>query len=315
MRLPTLSPAVRAALAAAPLLMLGAGPASAQFVSREAIELHDEIYQLQQQVQALQQQIGQQGQSSPTYLGGYPGAAQPSSGGGNLVAQLLQKVDSLSQQVRELRGQVQEADNKIQQQGADLGKRISDLQFQMQHPGMTPPAASGLTPSSTTPAQPTPLAQGTSPATSPPPAPLGTNHAPPAATHPAPARTAEAALRQGEAAFARHDYPAAEGAAREVLKRFRTSPRAYDAQYLLAESLQGERRYPQAAITYDDVYNRSRKGPHAQQALIGLAASLTAINENKAACDTLAKLHAEFPHQSPAIRNVAEDLHQRAHCK
>lgn len=311
MRLPMLSPLVRAALAATPLLLLGVAPASAQFVSREAVQLNDEIYQLQQEVQALQQQIGQQGGASPTYLGN---GGSGRSGGGELVAQLLQKVDNLEEQVRDLRGQIQETQNQVKQQGADLGKRIDDLAFQVQHPGMTPPASasSGSTQSGPTPSAGTPTTTNTSP----PPAPLGATHSPPPPPGGAKtARTAEAALREGEAALARGNYAAAEAAAAEVLSKFRTSPRAYDAQYLRAEALQGQRHYPQAAIAYDDVYNRSRKGRHAEQALIGLAASLTAINERKAACNALGKLHTEFPHQPAAIHQAAEELHKRAACK
>ena len=79
----------------------------------------------------------------------------------------------------------------------------------------------------------------------------------------------------------------------------RTSPRAYDAQFLLAQALMGQRQYSQAAIAYDDAYNRARKGAHAPDALLGLANALIAINEKKAACDTLAKLRAEYPSPGP----------------
>jgi len=308
MRLPTLPTLVRTALIAAPLFLLAAGPASAQLESREGIALRNDIYQLQQEVQRLQQQIAQQGGGAPTYLGG--GAAQ--SGGNDLVPQLLQRVDDLSEQVRQLRGQVQEAQNQLQQQTAILSKRIDDLAFQMQNPG----AAAGQG-AATTATGGTASTNAGPAAISPPPAPLGATHAPASTppTQPSPPRTAEAAIREGNTALARHDYRAAEVAAREVLSKFRTSPRAYDAQYLLGEALQGQRQYPQAAIAYDDAYNRSRKGSHAQQALVGLAASLTAINERKAACDTLTKLHAEFPHEPAEIRETAATLHKRAGCK
>ena len=305
MRRPTLPPLVRTWLIAAPLLLLAVVPASAQLTSREAIALRNDMYQLQQEIQQLQQQVAQ-GTSSPTYLGS---GGTASSGGGELVAQLLQRVDELAEQVRQLRGEVQEAQNQIQQQGADLNKKIDDLAFQVQNPGATAGQADSATKAAPAKAAPANA--------SPPPAPLGTNR-PPAGKPPAPTappRTAEAAMKEGNTALAHRDYRTAEAAAREVLGKFRTSPRAYDAQYLLAESLQGQRQYPQAAIAYDDAYNRSRKGSHAQQALIGLAASLTAINEKKAACDTLTKLHGEFPHQSADIRDAAATLHKRAGCK
>ena len=122
-------------------------------------------------------------------------------------------------------------------------------------------------------------------------------------------------MQEGSAAVARHDYAGAEKAAREVLNKFRTSPRAYDAQFLLAQSLAGQHQYSQAAIAYDDAYNRSRKGAHAQDALLGLATSLTAINEKKAACDTLGKLHGEFPQERADVHQAAASVHQRAGCK
>jgi TolA-binding protein len=115
--------------------------------------------------------------------------------------------------------------------------------------------------------------------------------------------------------LARRDYPAAEQAAREVLTGARASPRAYDAQFLLAQALMGQRQYSQAAIAYDDTYNRARKGVHAPDALLGLANSLIAINEKHAACDTLAKLRSEDPTLRPDLRDAVNASAQRASCK
>ena len=141
---------------------------------------------------------------------------------------------------------------------------------------------------------------------------------PPVAAPPIPAgpvkRTPELALQDGNAALARRDYMAAEASAREVLAN-RTSPRAYDAQLLLAQSLSGQRQYAQAAIAYDDAYNRSRKGAHAQDALLGLASSLAAINEKKASCDTLGRLRSDFPTLRPDIRDGMAAVSQRAACR
>jgi len=126
-------------------------------------------------------------------------------------------------------------------------------------------------------------------------------------------RTPEMALQEGHAALARRDYAAAERAAREVLSN-RTSPRAYDGQLLLAEALSGEKQFAQAAIAYDDAYNRSHKGRHAQDALLGLAGSLTAINEKKAACDTLGRLRTEFPQVRADLQDSITKTNERAGC-
>lgn len=330
MRLPPIWSLTIRTLALAGLL-LTAWPAVAQ-TSREDIALRNQIYELQQQVQALQQQMAAQSGSGGSYLG-RPAYQAPQAGSGNdIVAQLLARVQTLEEQVRTLRGRADETQNALQKQGADLGKRIDDLAFQLQNPGATGGAPAGAAPPAgpesptaapvgptqgPAPGAPIPLQPG--PTLSPPPATLGGVMAPPAQPAAPPAapvpRTPELAMQEGNAALARHDYPAAEAAAREVLNKFRTSPRAYDAQYLLAQALAGERQFSQAAIAYDDTYNRNRKGARAPEALVGLANALTAINEKRAACDTLGKLHTEFPQERPEVREAAASVQQRAGCR
>jgi TolA-binding protein len=126
-------------------------------------------------------------------------------------------------------------------------------------------------------------------------------------------RTPEMALQEGHAALARRDYAGAERAAREVMGN-RASPRAYDGQFLLAESLAGEKQFAQAAIAYDDTYNRSHKGRYAQEALVGLAGALTAISEKKAACDTLGRLRTEFPEVRADLKDTITKTNDRAGC-
>jgi TolA-binding protein len=284
-------------------------PAWAQLESREAIALQNQIMDLRRQIQGLQDQSSRGG--TPTYLGR---GAYPSTPGGtsDLVAQLLSRVDALEEQVRQLRGRLDETQNEVQRQGADLGKRIDDMAFQGQNqqggapgpPPQPPPSNLAPPPGAYPPGPPAPVALGG------PPLPPGAAAPPAGPVH----RTPEIAIQEGNAALARRDYTTAEAAAREVLNGSRTSPRAYDAQFLLAQALIGEHQFSQAAIAYDDTYNRSRKGAHAQDALLGLANSLTAINEKKAACDTLAKLHSEYPTPRPDIRDAAVGTAQRAGC-
>lgn len=299
-------PFTRSALSAALIgAALATGPAIAQVDSREGIALQNEIYQLRQDLRTLQQQIasGGGGPRGPTYV-----APPPSSGNGDLVAQLLTRVDLLEDQVRQLRGQIEETQNQLQRQGADLGKRIDDLAFQAGSSGNAAPSPG---PRPTSNAYP-PTSSGTlAPPSYAQPGPAQPPRPPPPAA-PGP-RTPEIALQEGNAALARHDYQRAEAAAREVLAN-RTSPRAYDAQLLLGEALAGERQNAQAAIAFDDAYNRSRKGAHAQDALLGLANSLAAINEKKAACDTLGRLRTEFPQPRPDIREGAAAARQRIGC-
>ena len=290
--------AVASVVVASFLLTAPTVPAHAQVDSREGIALQNQIYQLRQELRSVQEQAARGG-GSAIRPPAYAPPAQQQYGGNELVTQLLTRVDSLEDQVRQLRGRIDETQNQLQRQNDNLGKRIDDLAFQVNPqggqtgftpPGATPPASTLRAPAAVPPA--------------PPPRP---------ASPPGP-RTPEIALQDGNAALARRDYPAAEAAAREVLAN-RTSPRAYDAQFLLAQALSGERQYPQAAVAYDDVYNRSRTGSHAQDARLGLASSLTAINEKKAACDVLSRMRTEFPQPRPDISAGMSATSQKAGCR
>ena len=234
------------------------------------------------------------GNRAPAYA-----PTQPQYGGGSdLLAQLLTRVDSLEDQVRQLRGRIDETQNQLQQQTTDLSKRIDDLAFQINPQG----ASARRAPQNSA----TRRATGRLSASG-----AGPRHVRTAAACPvAPAAPPRARgrprwpCRKAMPPLARRDYPAAEAAAREVLAN-RTSPRAYDASLLLAQALAGERQYAQAAIAFDDAYNSSRKGPTPRTRCSGSPVRCAAINEKKAACDTLSRLRTEFPqpragHQRPA---------------
>jgi TolA-binding protein len=286
------APLIMAAL----LLLAGAvAPARAQVDSREGIALQNEIYQLRQELRSLQDQTARGGGSRQA-----PSAPPIQGGGGELVAQLLTRVDALEEQVRQLRGRIDETQNRVQRQNDDLSKRIDDLAFQINPQGGRQGGGG--------PGALLPPSVGQGPALAPPIPPP-----PPRPAAPPGPRPPELALQEGNAALARRDYPAAEAAAREVLAN-RTSPRAYDAQFLLAQALAGERQFPQAAVAYDDVYNRSRTGAHAEDARLGLASALTSINEKKAACDVLSRMPGEFPHLRADVSAGMAATSQRAGC-
>lgn len=289
-----------------------------QMYSREGIALQNQIYQLQQEIETLRQQGPERGGGSS--LGGYSERQAPAAQGGpnELVAQLLSRVTTLEDQVRDLRGRVDELENQTQQQTADLSKQLSDLKFQMQNGGGGGASPRGAEPS---PSEPLPPAGnlGTLPAQ--PPAayrpdqtvsPTGQAPHPPALPV---QRTPEVAIHAGYAALAQRNYQIAEASARDVLNNHRTSPSAYDAQFLLAQALTGEHQYSQAAIAYDDAYNRNRTGIHAAPALVGLASSLASINEKRAACETLVKLRAEFPQSASELRPQIAAVREHAGCQ
>lgn len=289
----------------AAVLVLGAlvliGPhARAQMETREGIALQNEILELRHELQVMRQQLGS-GAYSQGYRPTYPPpqeGGQTSAGQSGLVAQLLDRVTNLEEQVRQLRGEVDQLQNTQQQMGQDLGKRIDDLAFQMQQgQGGAAPAPGGAPP---------PPARGQAGNS------LGTLPSNPAAPTAPPPRTPQLAMQQGNAALARRDYKAAEASAREVLARHGAD--SYDAQFLLARALAGQRQWQQAALAYDDTYTRSKKGSHAQDALLGLAESLTALGDKQAACGALGNLHRQFPTPRRDLRAPIETARKRANC-
>ena len=269
-----MSPRIRTTLSVALLALATVVPraaALAQMDTREGIALQNQILELRRDVQMLRDQVARGGgypypgaappAAGGSFLGsGGRGAPVPASGGASeITAQLLERVSALEEQVRSLRGRLDEIGNQTQQQGQDFSKQLGDLNFRITNleggRGGLPPQAG--------PARSPPLAPPPSGLAPVPPASPGAPPGPP------PPRRPELSIQEGNAALARRDYASAEAAAREVLATQRTSPRAYDAQFLLAESLAGKRDWSAAAVAFDDAYNRSRTGSHAQELTSG----------------------------------------------
>lgn len=275
--------------------MLPFGTASGQSMvqSQEGIALENQILQLQSQMQGLQNANGGNGNGNG---GSALSSAPPPSSGVSpdptVVTSLLTQVQQLQAQVQQLNGEVDTLQNQVNTQHDATEKEIGDLKFQMT--GGAPPATAGSAP-------------GAAPSTANPPA-------PPGAVPAAPAASAKTTLRNGQLALGKHDYPAAESAARAVLATAKATPESYQAQYLLAQSLAGEGRPQDAAIAYDDAYNRARGGSNAPGALLGLANSLTAIHQSAAACDTLASLNSQFPTPPAGMAARIAAASHRAHC-
>jgi TolA-binding protein len=270
--------------ASALCFLLLTGPVHAQdasVTSREGIALQNQILSLQNQMQQLQGTV-QQLQANG---GGGGGNQAPAANGssGDLTSQLLQRVSTLEQQMRDLTGQLQQLQNQVSTQNAQLNKQIGDITFQMQNGGGSAPG--GAPASATTPPGPA-----------------------------AAAATPEALMQQGVLALHQGNFKTSEGVAREILAKHHSSPRAYDAQFLLAQSLQGQQRYQEAALAFDDAYNLNHKGSKAPSALLGLATTLSAINQKAAACDTLKTLHTQFPKPPGYLVQPIASAHKRLGC-
>jgi TolA-binding protein len=294
-----------ALLLATPLLLTAAPPrpALAQAESREGIFLQNQILQLRQELDQLRRSGG-------SALGGPAMVAPPPSRGGGggapsgeLVGQLLDRVSGLEEEVRRMRGRLEESEFRNRQLSQAVEKMQGDIDFRLQQlegQGGAAPAARPAPPAPA-PARPAP----------PPVAAPATPAPPPVAAGP---RPPERAIAEGQAALGRRDFAAAEAAAREALAA-RNSPRATDAQVLLGDALTGKRDFAGAALAYNDAYTRSRSGPRAPEALIGLASSFASLGSRREACDTLDDLRSNFPNLRAPLAERAAEARRRAGCR
>jgi TolA-binding protein len=277
-----------AALAVLVPLTLRAQP---MIQSQEGIALENQILQLQQQVQQLQSNSGGGGSALGGAQQSTPSDGSTAAPQSSVVTNLLNQVQQLQSQVATLNGEVDTLQNQVTTQNAQMEKQIGDLNFKVNgtaSPGAPPPSSGA-------------------PATLTPPAP------PPQAAA-SPTGTPKELLHDGLSAYEKGNYTAAEAAARSILTNANSSPQAYRAQYLLAQALAGENRPQDAAIAYDDAYNRDRTGSEAPESLLGLANSLADINQNEAACDTLASLQSQFPTPPAGMAARIAATQKRASC-
>ena len=260
----------------------GASSAQAQVTSREGIALQNQIQQLSQQLQQVQNNAA----SAPSSVASGPAV---SAGNSDLVSQLLQRVSTLENENREMRGELDQLSNQVQTQNATLTKQIGDMQFAAQNGG------GGAAPSSG-----------------------GNETATPAAASPAtPVEkpvTALELLKSGQAALKGRDYATAQGNAEQALKLAKTANGKLESQFLLAQSLAGQKQYQASAVAYYDAYNRSPKSPRAQEALLGVSASMLALGDKNSACQALQKLDSEFPTPTPRVKAAVTSFKGRANC-
>jgi len=273
--------------------------------SQEGIALENQILQLQNQVQQMQASGGgNAAASSGSALGDDSGnAPAPASGSAapsaDIVGNLLNQVSQLQAQVQQLSGRIDTLQNQVDTQNAATQKAIGDLNFKV---------TGSATPGTAAPGSP-PL----------PPPPGTLQDLPPAAPSaaaaaPATPASSAAALHAAQLALAKQDYANAETNAKAVLANTKSSAEGYKAQYILAQSLAGLNRPSDAAIAYDNAYNRDRTGPYAPGSLLGLANALTDIQQASAACDTLASLNSQFPTPPAGMGPRIQAAEKRANC-
>ncbi|KDE21545.1 hypothetical protein AZ09_01790 [Acetobacter aceti 1023] len=207
------------------------------------------------------------------------------SGTNDLIAQLLDRVSTLEQQQRDMRGEIDQLTNELQQKTAALSKQIADNQFAAQANAGAAGASTGATAAAD--ATPKEAAKPTTP---------------------------DGLLASGKAALQKKDYAEAQSDAESALKNAKGAFKV-DAQFLLAQSLAGQKQYRQSAVAYYDAYRQAPKSGRAPDALLGVSASLLALGDKKASCEALSKLKTEFPTPSTRVAHAAEVYAKRGSCE
>ncbi|MCX5613766.1 tetratricopeptide repeat protein [Bombella saccharophila] len=220
-------------------------------------------------------------------------ASSHQGGSSDLVTTLLERVTALEGQVREMHGQMEQMSNQLHQDEATVNKQLGDMQFALEngHHAAAPPHAAE-------------------------------SHAAPAVVGDAPSAASAAvvphngadALQAGRAALKAHNYKEAEEQARQAIKESKTGWSKTEAQFLLAQSLAGQKAYKNAALTYYDIYSRTPSSPRAPESLLGVSASMLALGNKAASCEALQRLHKEFPNASARVKASEKIFRERASC-
>ena len=111
------------------------------------------------------------------------------------------------------------------------------------------------------------------------------------------------------------NYEAAEVAFIKFIKDFSDHSLTSNAYYWLGETFYVRKNYIQAAQNFAAGYKKFPKGSKASAQLLKLGISLYALNKNKEACSTFAKLNKEFSDLSLSISSRVNTFKEKLDCK
>ncbi len=278
-----------ALLSASIISAIGIQDASAQLSSREGIELQNQILELKTQLSQMQS-LNNSGDRSGNHRRkkSSDDSAENAAAESGLLTQLLTRVENIEEQQRTMRGQLDDLSHQVETQMATMNKKIEDANF----------AASQGSGASN--------AKDTAAASASAGASAGTASV-------SASNTGGATLKDGRQALVNRDYQQAEDIARQILATPQ-GKNSVNANFLLAQSLAGQKKYREAAVTYFKTYKQSPSSPRAPEALLGVSASLIASNQKKEACEALQLMHSKYPNATAKVKKAAEELGKRGNC-
>jgi tol-pal system protein YbgF len=112
----------------------------------------------------------------------------------------------------------------------------------------------------------------------------------------------------------RKDYPLAEQAFHDFLRKYPNDRMSSEAQFWLGESLFQSKNYQSAAEAFVTMTKKYPTSPKQPDTLLRLGESLAALKQKDLACVTLAEVAKKFPHAAANVKAAVEREQKRVHC-
>ena len=112
----------------------------------------------------------------------------------------------------------------------------------------------------------------------------------------------------------RKDFPLAQQAFQDFLKKYPSDPMAGEAQFWLGESLFQGKNYQAAAEAFVTMTKKYPTSPKQPDTLLRLGQSLAALQQRDLACVTLAEVAKKFPRAAQNVKAAVEREQKRVHC-
>lgn len=215
--------------------------------------------------------------------------AQVESGG--IVSELLVKVSELERMNQELTGRLEEVQHENRKLVERFDTYVKDAEFRFQE------LEKGRSVSSSAPGLGAAPAGGASSAAS------GPSSADPEQQY----TSAFNLLRT-------NNYPAAQVALQDFIKKNPGHELAGNAQYWLGETFYVRGNYKQAAVSFLDGYRKYPKNAKAPDNLLKLGLTMGQLGKNKEACAAFGKLKSEYPRASDAVKRRLNTEKERLKC-
>lgn len=252
--------------------------------------------------------------SAPVFSETAAAASGPTGVNSDYASILETRMQAIEEQITRLTAQVEQADYQARQAQTRLQRLEEDVntRFRMIEQGGSTAAAS-----------PAPSASPAGEAVDRPPATAsaGTDervlgqltggNTPPAAALPDDPNTAY------DTAFSKvrdGDYEAAESAMRAFVTKWPRHELSSNASYWLAETFYVRGNYEQAAKAFADGYQKYPRGAKAEDTLLKLGLTLSALNRGRDACVIFDQLQADFPRLSSTSKRRVDEERTQLKC-